>query len=56
MTSHVENQIRARIAQARLKRARRRQQRAELDEARTPGLQARHAAKMRRWQEDEDPE
>ncbi|WP_406255453.1 hypothetical protein [Streptomyces chartreusis] len=56
MTSHVETQIQARIAAARLKRARRRQQRAELDEARTPGLQARHAAKMRRWADEEAPE
>ncbi|MER8008128.1 hypothetical protein [Streptomyces sp. NPDC094149] len=53
MTSHVEEQIQARIAAARAKRAKRRQQRVELAEAREYGLQARHAAKMRRWAEDE---
>ena len=53
MTSHVETQIQARIAEAKARRARRRQQRAELDEARAPGLQARHAAKMRRWADEE---
>lgn len=56
MTSHVEQRIQARIAAARVKRARRRLQRAELDEARSYGLEARHAAKVARWQNDEDPE
>ncbi|WP_180685326.1 hypothetical protein [Streptomyces gossypiisoli] len=48
MASHVDEQIAARIAAARLKRERRRQQRAEMDEARRYGLNARHAAKLRR--------
>lgn len=56
MTSHVEQQIQQRIAAASRKRAKRRQQRAELDEARGYGLEARHAAKVARWQQDEDPE
>lgn len=56
MTSHVERQIAARIAAARQKRAQRRRQRAELDEARELGLEARHTVKMRRWaEEDDDP-
>jgi hypothetical protein len=54
MTSHVEEQIKQQIAKAKAKRAKRRQQRAELDQARQPGLQARHEAKMRRWQQEED--
>ncbi|MEV6662759.1 hypothetical protein [Streptomyces nigra] len=54
MTSHVDEQIAARIAAARLKRSKRRQQRAELDENRRHGLQARHTAKMRRWAAEED--
>ncbi|MES9523137.1 hypothetical protein [Streptomyces capoamus] len=48
MTSHVEEQIRARIAAATNKRQQQRQQRAELDEARQAGLEARKAAKLRR--------
>jgi hypothetical protein len=56
VTSHVERQIAARLAAAKQKRARRRRQRSELDEARGYGLQARQAAKMRRWQQDEDGE
>lgn len=55
MTSHVDEQIAARIAAAKAKRAKRRQQREELDDAREHGLQARHTAKLRRWQQ-EDPE
>ncbi|MFD6172067.1 hypothetical protein [Streptomyces coeruleorubidus] len=55
MTSHVDEAVKARIAAARLKRAKRRRQRAELDENRQHGLEARHSAKMRRWAE-EDPE
>lgn len=51
MTSHVDQQIQARIAAASAKRARRRQQREELDEARAHGLEARHAAKLKRWGE-----
>ncbi|CAM5254428.1 hypothetical protein [Streptomyces coeruleorubidus] len=53
MTSHVDEQIAARIAAARLKRSKRRQQRAELDEARAYGLHARHTAKMRRWAKED---
>lgn len=53
MSSHVEQAVAARIAAARRKREQRRQQRAELDEARTHGLEARHATKMRRWQEED---
>jgi hypothetical protein len=45
VTSHVDEQVAARIAAAKNKR----QQRAELDAARIPGLAARHNAKMRRW-------
>ncbi len=56
MSSHVDEQIQARIAAEAQKRARRRRQRAELDEARQYGLQARHTAKLARWQKDEDPE
>ncbi|WP_167534599.1 hypothetical protein [Streptomyces tendae] len=52
--SHVEITVRARIAAARLKRSKRRQQRAELDENRQHGLEARHTAKMRRWAEEDD--
>ncbi|MFE6530035.1 hypothetical protein ACFVMA_13960 [Streptomyces rochei] len=54
MTSHVDEQIAARIAAAKLKRSKRRQQRAELDEQRQYGLEARHAAKVRRWAEDDE--
>jgi hypothetical protein len=54
MTSHVDAVVAARIAAARAKRQQRRQQRAELDEARGYGLQARHLAKMRRWQQDDE--
>ena len=46
--SAVDQAVQARIAAARAKRAGRRQQRTELNEARSYGLQARHAAKLRR--------
>ncbi|MBZ9638008.1 hypothetical protein [Streptomyces sp. PSKA30] len=49
MTSHIETAVQQRIAAAKLKREQRRRQRAELDEARAHGLEARHAAKMARW-------
>jgi hypothetical protein len=49
VVSHVDQQVQARIAAARAKRTGRQQQRSELNEARAYGLQARHAAKMRRW-------
>lgn len=56
MTSHVDEAVAARIAAARDKRQQRRQQRAEFDAARIPGLAARHDAKMRRWAtEDDEP-
>ncbi|MEU9068316.1 hypothetical protein AB0D60_15670 [Streptomyces sp. NPDC048306] len=53
MSSHVEDQIQARIAAAKQRRELRRLQRAELDENRQHGLTARHLSKMARWQEDE---
>ncbi|MGW0169504.1 hypothetical protein ACWDWT_30650 [Streptomyces sp. NPDC003343] len=52
MTSYVDEQIKARIAAARLARAARQQQRTELNAARAHGLQARHAAKVRRWNKE----
>ncbi|MFJ8822401.1 hypothetical protein ACIREE_11525 [Streptomyces sp. NPDC102467] len=54
MTSHVEQQIAARIAAAKSKRRQRREQRAEFVENRTHGLQARMAAKVRRWADEDD--
>ncbi|WP_432169725.1 hypothetical protein [Streptomyces sp. 1222.5] len=56
MSSHVDEQIQARIARVEAARSAHRQQRAELDEAREHGLKARHTAKLRRWQQDENPE
>lgn len=54
MTSHVEQQVAARIAAARAKAEQKKRRRAELDLRRQYGLQSRHAAKMRRWvREDE---
>lgn len=50
--SAVDQAVAARIAAARVKRDNRRQQRAELDEARSYGLQARHAAKVARWADE----
>ncbi|MFD9651732.1 hypothetical protein [Streptomyces mirabilis] len=47
MTSHVEQQIQARIARVRAEQERKRQQRAELAAARTAGLARRHAQKLR---------
>lgn len=54
VVSAVDQAVAARIVAARVKRDTRRQQRAELDENRTRGLEARHAAKMRRWSKEED--
>jgi hypothetical protein len=54
MTSHVEQQVAARIAAARAKAAQKRRQRAEFLERRRYGLEARHAAKMRRWDDEDD--
>jgi hypothetical protein len=53
VTSHVDQAVAARIAAAGQRRAKRRQQRAELAEARCYGLEARHAAKVRRWAAEE---
>lgn len=50
--SHVEQQIAERIEQARRKAEQKKRRRAELAEARQYGLQARHTAKMRRWNKD----
>jgi len=55
VTSHVDQAVEQRIAAALQKRARRRRQRAELDEARSYGLASRHAAKLRRWADEEGP-
>lgn len=52
MTSHVDEQIAARIAAARRKTELRRRQRAELAEARAYGLRARKAAKLRRREKE----
>lgn len=54
MTNHIDEAVQARIAAARLRRERSRRRRAELDENRAHGLQARHLAKMRRWQQEDD--
>lgn len=48
MTSHVDEAVKTRIAAVRRKAEQRRQQRAELEEARGYGLQARHQAKLKR--------
>ncbi|MEV7994926.1 hypothetical protein AB0O67_24340 [Streptomyces sp. NPDC086077] len=48
MTSHVEQQIAARIAAAKTKRMRQKRQRAELNEARQYGLEIRHSTKIKR--------
>ncbi|MBW8704409.1 hypothetical protein MBT84_32900 [Streptomyces sp. MBT84] len=48
MTSYVEEQVQARIERARRKAELRKQQRAELNEARQHGLNARKTAKNRR--------
>ena len=53
MTSHVEDQVQARIAEAQRKAEQKKRRRAELAEARAHGLQSRHAAKMRRWQRED---
>jgi hypothetical protein len=47
MPSHVEEQIRARIAAARRKAEERQRQRAELAAARKAGLAHRHAQRLR---------
>ncbi|MEU8688841.1 hypothetical protein [Streptomyces sp. NPDC048665] len=47
MSSHVENEIQARIARVRAEEERKRQQRAELAAARTAGLTKRHVQRLR---------
>ncbi|MFC7973902.1 hypothetical protein ACFUT3_01380 [Streptomyces cinereoruber] len=51
--SHVEQAVAARIAAAKVKAEQRKRHREELAERRKYGLQARHAAKMRRWNRDQ---
>ncbi|MEU0253281.1 hypothetical protein ABZ299_12395 [Streptomyces sp. NPDC006184] len=53
MTSHVEDQIQARIAAARRKAEADHHRRQELAEARQHGLAARHAQKLRRLAEQQ---
>lgn len=52
-TSHVEQQVQARIAAARIKVQAAKQRRDELSAARRRGLAARHANKLRRLAEAE---
>lgn len=47
MTSHVEQQIAARIARVRVEEERKRQQREEFAARRAKGVARRHAAKLR---------
>ncbi|MGY3845276.1 hypothetical protein ACWV2X_08530 [Streptomyces hydrogenans] len=51
--SHVEQQVAARIAAAKVKAEQRKRRREELAERRRYGLQSRHAAKVRRWARDQ---
>lgn len=53
-TSHVEQQVQARIAAARVKVQAARERREELSAARRRGLAARHANKLRRLAEAEE--
>lgn len=52
MASHVEQQVQARIAAARIKVQAAKQRRDELSAARRRGLAARHANKLRRLAEE----
>lgn len=52
-TSHVEQQVQARIAAARIRVQAARERREELSAARRRGLAARHANKLRRLTEAE---
>lgn len=54
MTSHVEQQIQARIQAARVKVQAAKERRASLAEARRAGLAHRHAAKLRHLAEAEE--
>ncbi|MFI6856506.1 hypothetical protein [Streptomyces sp. NPDC050416] len=51
MSSHVENEIQARIARVRAEAERKRQEREELARRRAAGLAKRHAQKLRRLAE-----
>lgn len=53
-TSHVEQQVQARIAAARVKVQAAKERRTSLAEARRAGLARRHAAKLRRLAEAEE--
>ncbi|WP_406306278.1 hypothetical protein OHA61_34195 [Streptomyces sp. NBC_00885] len=53
MTSYVEQAVAARIAAVKAKAAEQRRRREELAEARAHGLEARHAAKIRRWEREQ---
>lgn len=56
MSSHVENEIQARVARVRAEAERKRQEREELAEARSAGVARRHAAKLRHLsQNSEEP-
>ncbi|MFF5919560.1 hypothetical protein ACFY8C_14560 [Streptomyces flavochromogenes] len=50
---NVDDIVRARVAEAKRKAEQRKRRREELAERRKYGLQARHAAKMRRWNKDQ---
>jgi hypothetical protein len=52
MTSYVDQAVAARIAAAKARAEEKKRRREELAEARRHGLEARHAAKMRRWNKD----
>lgn len=52
-TSHVEQQVQARIAAARVRIAAAKERRDELSTARRAGLARRHAAKLRRLKDTE---
>ncbi|MFI6123245.1 hypothetical protein ACIBCU_26290 [Streptomyces sp. NPDC051064] len=50
---NVDDVVQARITDARQKIEQRKRRRVELAKRRTYGLEARHAAKLRRWQREE---
>ncbi|MFF3617726.1 hypothetical protein [Streptomyces sp. NPDC002467] len=50
---NVNDIVAERIEQARRKDEQKKRRRAELAEARQHGLQARHAAKLRRWNKEQ---
>ncbi|MEV5131665.1 hypothetical protein AB0K87_14455 [Streptomyces sp. NPDC053705] len=51
---NVDDVVQHRIAEARRKAEQRKRQREALAERRRYGLEARHAAKLRRWAAEED--